>query len=306
MTNQAIIVAVCPADVVTGGPEAAHQLVAMANEISPGSGYICYHPFDEDHDVPDAYRAYDTPTIKRDEIPEHALVVIPEIWPEMIETFGQRCGFWWLSVDNFWDFGTDSEEVKIAGMRQAAVQLAQSEYARRYVDGKFGLSALMLTDYVNTSFKPAAGAEKRLRVAVNPAKGKQLIEVFKEWYPDVELIELKDMTREEVAFELAASAIYIDFGHHPGRDRMPREAALSGVVVITTNTGAAANHVDMPINRWYKVATMEEVGERVHDVLNDLPRHVAAQAHYRDVVHGQREAFRHEVQQLLDFAASND
>ena len=301
MTSQALIVAVCPSGVVTGGPEAAHQLVAMANEISPGSGYICYHPFDEDHEVPEAYRVYGTPSIRRDEIPEHALVVIPEIWPEMIETFNQRCAFWWLSVDNFWNWGGNTE-----AMLTAVVQLTQSEYARRHVAEKFGVEPLMLTDYINTSFGPTADVEKHLRVAVNPAKGKQSIEVFTQWYPDIDMIELKDMTREEVAAELAASAIYIDFGHHPGRDRMPREAALSGVVVITTDTGAAANHVDMPINRWYKVATMEEVGERVHAVLNDLPRHVAAQEYYREVVHGQREVFRAEVRQLLDFAASGD
>jgi hypothetical protein len=301
-----LIVAVCPAGVITGGPEAQHQLVDMANDLVPGSAYICYHPFDQTHDVPEAYRVYDTPTMRRDEIPAHALVVMPEIWALKIETFTQRCAFWWLSVDNFWDFGTESDDVKTDAMRKAAVQLAQSDYARRYVEKKFGLESLMLTDYINTSFRDTAEVAKLPRVAVNPAKGKHLIDVFAEWYPDIELIELAAMSRDEVAAELAASSIYIDFGHHPGRDRMPREAALSGVVVITTNTGAAANHVDMPINRWYKVTTMEEVGERVHEVLHDLPRHVAAQAHYREVVQGQRAVFRREVQQLLDFAATDD
>lgn len=301
MTGQAVVVAVCPAGVVTGGPEAAHQLVAMTNEIAPGSGYICYHPFDVDTDVPRAYRDYNTPTISRSEIPENALVVIPEIWPEMIDTFSQRCAFWWLSVDNFWDFGGNTE-----AMLRAAVQLTQSEYARRHVAEKFGLEPLMLTDYINTSFEPTADVEKQPRVAVNPIKGRQSIEVFTERYPDIELVELTDMTREEVAAELAASTIYIDFGHHPGRDRMPREAALSDVVVIATNTGAAANHVDLPINRWYKVATVEEAGDRARRVLDSTPRHLAAQAYYRDIVRGQREAFRREVRHLLEFAASND
>lgn len=301
MTDQAVVVAVCPAGVVTGGPEAAHQLVAMANEISPGSGYICYHPFDADADVPRPYRDYNTPTVSRSEIPQNALVVIPEIWAEMIDTFSQRCAFWWLSVDNFWDFGGKTE-----AMLRAAVQLTQSEYARRHVTEKFGLEPLMLTDYINTSFEPTADVEKQPRVAVNPAKGRHSIEVFTERYPDIELVELTDMTREEVASELAASTIYVDFGHHPGRDRMPREAALSDVVVIATNTGAAANHVDLPINRWYKVATVEEAGDRVRRVLDGTPRHRAAQAYYRDVVRGQREVFRREVRHLLDFAASND
>ncbi len=47
---------------------------------------------------------------------------------------------------------------------------------------------------------------------------------------------------------------------------------------------------------------MEEIGDRVHEVLRDPTRHVAAQAHYREVVQGQRDVFRREVQQLLEFA----
>lgn len=300
------IVAICPADVVTGGPEAQHQLVDMANDISPGSAAVCFHPFGESHEVTEAYRTYDVPTIARSEIPRDALVVLPEIWPDLIKTFTQRCGFWWLSWDNFWDWGTDSEAVKEEGMRGAAVQLVQSDYARGRLAEQFGLQSMMLTDYINTSFRETADVEKLPRVAVNPAKGKHLIEVFKEWYPDIDVIELADMSRDEVAAELAASSIYIDFGHHPGRDRMPREAALSDVVVITTNTGAAANRIDMPINRWYKVETMEAIGERVHEVLRNLPRHIAAQSHYREVVHGQQAVFRREVQQLLDFAAADN
>jgi len=293
---------ICPADVVTGGPEAQHQLVDMANDISPGSAAICYTPLDEPHETAEPYRRYDTPSIRWPDIPADALVILPEIWPQAIEMFTQPCGFWWLSWDNFWDWGTDPEEVKAEGMRKAAVQLTQSDYARRRVLEKFGLESMMLTDYINTSFTTAAaGGVKRPRVAVNPAKGEHLIEVFKEWFPDIELIELADMSREQVAAELAASSVYIDFGHHPGRDRMPREAALSNVVVMATKIGAAANAVDLPISEWYKVTTMEEVGEKVRDVLANFDRHLAAQRPYAEIVRRQRSIFRTEVERLLDF-----
>jgi len=46
---------------------------------------------------------------------------------------------------------------------------------------------------------------------------------------------------------------YIDFGHHPGKDRLPREAALHGTCVITGLYGSAGNTVDIPILDRYKL-----------------------------------------------------
>ena len=39
------LVVVCPANAVTGGPEAMHQLVHTANHVERGSAAILYWPF---------------------------------------------------------------------------------------------------------------------------------------------------------------------------------------------------------------------------------------------------------------------
>ena len=52
---------------------------------------------------------------------------------------------------------------------------------------------------------------------------------------------------------LQRSKIYIDFGPHPGMDRIPREAALAGCLVITNSEGAAGFQSDVPILPKYKV-----------------------------------------------------
>jgi len=41
--------------------------------------------------------------------------------------------------------------------------------------------------------------------------------------------------------------LYVDFGKHPGKDRMPREAAVHGCCIITGRRGAAGNPFDIPI-----------------------------------------------------------
>ena len=289
------LVVTCPAGAVTGGPEALHQLVAMANEIESGSAAICYAPFENTHGVPEPYRMYATPVIQKENIPNDALVVLPEIWSHLIDTFSQRCAFWWLSVDNF---GQGNVEL----VKNAVIHLTQSEYARQHVVDTFGVQPLMVTDYINTVFNEDENTAKHLRVAVNPAKGKHLIDEFKIKFPEIIVIELTGMPRGKVKTELGLSAIYIDFGHHPGRDRFPREACLSETVVMTTRLGSAGNGIDVPIDEWYKFNTVDEVGAKVKEVFADFNKHILAQKPYLEAVLSQRQEFKQEVEKLLQFS----
>eukprot|EP00574_Skeletonema_japonicum_P000216 CAMPEP_0201741210 /NCGR_PEP_ID=MMETSP0593-20130828/46697_1 /ASSEMBLY_ACC=CAM_ASM_000672 /TAXON_ID=267983 /ORGANISM="Skeletonema japonicum, Strain CCMP2506" /LENGTH=526 /DNA_ID=CAMNT_0048235539 /DNA_START=1 /DNA_END=1581 /DNA_ORIENTATION=- len=62
------------------------------------------------------------------------------------------------------------------------------------------------------------------------------------------------MTGEEVVELLKTAKVYIDFGPHPGMDRLPREAALAGCVVITNREGAANFDDDVPLPSIFKFA----------------------------------------------------
>lgn len=57
---------------------------------------------------------------------------------------------------------------------------------------------------------------------------------------DLRWVPLIGMTTEEMRSCMSKSKVYIDFGNHPGKDRIPREAAISGCIVITGKRGAAA------------------------------------------------------------------
>ena len=48
--------------------------------------------------------------------------------------------------------------------------------------------------------------------------------------------------------------VYIDFGHHPGQDRLPREAAACGCLVVTGTRGSAGFHADVPLPPALKLA----------------------------------------------------
>ncbi|MFC3399285.1 hypothetical protein ACFOEP_12765 [Microbacterium amylolyticum] len=107
------------------------------------------------------------------------------------------------------------------------------------------------------------------------------------------------MTGDEVADALRTSLVYLDLGTHPGKDRMPREAAALGAIVLVANRGAAANGVDVPIPSVHKVEVLPDVvlnAKRALDtVFTDPAAALAAQAEYRARVAGEREAFDDEV-----------
>ena len=52
------IFVVCPANLVTGGPELLHQFVDSLN-TQGADAYLLYYPFDSNALVPNAYQMYD-------------------------------------------------------------------------------------------------------------------------------------------------------------------------------------------------------------------------------------------------------
>lgn len=70
--------------------------------------------------------------------------------------------------------------------------------------------------------------------------------------PHIRWVAIENMNRSEVVDLMRKSKIYIDFGNHPGKDRMHRECALNGCCIITGKRGAAAYYEDIPIDEQFK------------------------------------------------------
>ena len=72
-------------------------------------------------------------------------------------------------------------------------------------------------------------------------------------FPDFHFFPLAGFNREQLATKFLESKLYIDFGHHPGKDRLPREAGIHGCCVITGLYGSASNAFDVNIPPAYKI-----------------------------------------------------
>jgi hypothetical protein len=274
---------------------------------------------DVDERVRAAYRSYETRrAIELRDAPD-SVVVVPEIFPHFLPRFEYaRRMLWWLSVDNALQVESDRKRLDPNPNRfrlddtfaaeNRIEHLAQSEYARLYV-AAHGQTARMLTDYLSPEFlrqvRDRRSTPKRDIVTYNPKKGLEFTQQLMaasagrlDWVP------IENMTPGEVGDLLASAKVYVDFGEHPGRDRIPREAGLAGCVVITGTRGSAGNGIDIPIPPEYVIG--EESPDAVNRIVAAIEQAMsgydaanAAFAPYRAWIIGHEDVFAAEVEAIV-------
>lgn len=94
----------CPNDIVTGGPDALHQIVYYLNNLN-FDAKIVYFAYSKKHEfrIPDAYKIYLSDFIvEKDFIDkEENIVILPEHAVDKLKYLKKSKVFvWWLSVDN--------------------------------------------------------------------------------------------------------------------------------------------------------------------------------------------------------------
>lgn len=97
------------------------------------------------------------------------------------------------------------------------------------------------------------------------------------------------------------SKVYIDFGPHPGMDRIPREAALAGCIVITNKNGAANYDKDVPIPPQYKFEKFDSycIVECIEKCVNDYESKREEFNDYRKWIANQYEEMTDYVKSII-------
>jgi len=121
--------------------------------------------------------------------------------------------------------------------------------------------------------------------------------------PQFEWVPLVNMTKEQIIQKLLSSKIYIDFGNHPGKDRLPREAALCGCCIITGKRGAAGNNVDITIPSKYKFADAIEsipmIVKQIELILNQYDLCSSDFDTYRSHIKREKELFENQARSIF-------
>jgi hypothetical protein len=139
-------------------------------------------------------------------------------------------------------------------INQAKLHLCQSYYALDYLTSLGFSNIAYLSDYLSDEFlqHSVAPEEKQDVVAFNPTKGWSFTWRILSTANHLRFEPIYGLSRKRVIDVLTRAKVYIDFGPHPGKDRLPREAVMLGCCVLVGKRGSAANRFDVPIPEIYK------------------------------------------------------
>ena len=309
----------CPGNSHTGGPELLHQLCSLLLQYGLNA-QMFYTSGNRDNPVNDVYEKYHLPYVWKVEDAPHNVLIFYEVVGDMYYKYNRvQKIFWWLSVDNYLvsisnTFAQFSQRALTKSLpkffyfqetEKDTEHWVQSEYARQFVllNGVHEKNIYVVEDYISQAFLSQAAnvnlEQKEDIVVFNPKKGLNVTRKLMELAPEIDWVPIEKMTPEQVQQTLSKAKVYIDFGNHPGKDRIPREAAISGCVVITGKRGAARNDVDINIPAEFKFGeTDEELYEiliKICAVFKNFMKEYDAQKAYREKILDDKRRFESQV-----------
>lgn len=184
---------------------------------------------------------------------------------------------------------------------------AQSFYAQGFVRSVLGRpDPIIITDPIRVVDVPEIPARRRNVVLYNKVKSWSLLPQVATLMPDVDFQPIGGMPYVDVLRELGSATAYLELGHLPGRDRLPREAAHLGTPVVCLARGAGYCWKDVPLPIDYRVAFREgwprEAAQALRRVLDDPHSAAQEQEPYRIWVGGERERYECAVDAWLSQA----
>lgn len=179
----------------------------------------------------------------------------------------------------------------------------QSHYAQCHLYSKGFSRVLPLSDFINTDFQISSNFQKEDIILYNPSKGYHFTREIIKKMPHREFIPLNGMTRNQLVDVMSKAKLYIDFGHFPGKDRLPRETVFSGCCLITGKLGASFYYEDVPIDESYKFETskanIRAICNKIDYILNNYDKCIKDFDVYKIRIMREKEIFYNEIYEFL-------
>lgn len=258
--------------------------------------------------VHDRYRKYNNRYVTSFFDDKNSILIIPEtaVNNEIFNIYKAKKIIWWLSVDFFLykckKMNSKEEELLSKMKKSEIIHFAQSQYAIDYLknaeidEGKM----YYLSDYLNDEFIKYSSAlrKKDFRkpyILFNPKKGYGFTSKIIAHAPELNWLPLMNYTPEEMRKVMNMSMVYIDFGMHPGKDRIPREAAICGCCIIVGTSGSARGPIDVPIPEEFKFEKKEKnielVVSKIKHLLDYYEDEIDKFQKYRNIILNEEEQF---------------
>ena len=308
----------CPSNSLkNGGAETLHQ---FAYHLKKNNFKVFLNYFqDEKVDLPDNLTEYNIPRTYFVDDPFH-INIIPEVKTARTKYILKgKIIVYWLSVDGYyrrsldapfwknWNYyrKTLSDRVFLFKLRKY-FHLANSYYAKDFLKNK-QINSFELKGYISNFFNGEFDIKnKKNTILYNPAKDRSHVIKVKKFFPNYNFIALENLNKSELKKLYSSSKIYLDLGTHPGRERMPREAASMGCVILVANRGSVCNDFDVPIEDMYKIdidnkRSLIELNHLVDDIFENFEKHLIKFDDYRKKISYENE-YRVFDKRVLEFA----
>lgn len=324
-----------PYHYASGGPELAHQLVDYLRDKGK-EAYICYvrdcKVVTDKAEVTKEYTRYNIKISNEVVDISDNVLIIPETYLYFIPQFRNiKICVWWMSVDHaierlgfddslhysksFFDklrvikhFRDYKGKYTIKDLKNEDYRLThfyQATYIQQFLYG-LGLNRVIrLTDYINPDILNNVDTSKNKEdiILYNPVKGIEYTSNVMKVLPGFKFVALKGFNREQLNDIFDRAKLYIDFGSFPGKDRLPREAAIHNCCIITGKFGASKYFEDVPIDSKYKFdmnhANYHEIKDCVEDVLQNYDSRINDFEYLRETIKHEQENFYREIDNIF-------
>lgn len=263
--------------------------------------------------------------------------------PRLFLKRSTKIGIWWLSVDNAeFDFIKPALEksrhgsphadwrqanTRVASFKRSArkflarafrkvfwkkvdaktsIHFFQSAYSKAVVEKRLGISGHILSDIsenygVHIKQDPIERSSKL--IVYNGNKGAGYVEQLAKRLPEFKFVKLQGLDSIGLARAFSKAAFYLDLGHFPGKDRMPREAIRLACPVILARRGSARYVDDFDIPEEFRLDIHTNSPQQLEDSLRALLKQgdeaLRKQENFRKKVLLEDEVFGSEVKNLV-------
>lgn len=297
-----------------------HQLIALGFDA-----YMHYYTTPDSVDIiHENYKKYQVPYVTTLDNSAAHLMILPEthLSPIFNKKYNLiRKAIWWLSVTNYYitqeNYINTLKHKKFFELRNAfgryqiasfsvlkkknVLHIAHSYYSQAHLLEKGIKPVARIADYMNEAFFDLAKMqqEKEDIIIYNPKKNDDFLDELIRQTPGLNWKPLQNMTPENVADWMSRAKLYIDFGFHPGKERMPREACIMRCCMIIGKTGSAAYREDMPIPEKYRFEKEDRmlpaIIARIKACLENYAEAITDFAPYREALHQEEAQFAEAV-----------
>lgn len=299
----------------TGGPTLAHQLCAELSNQGFEARMYYYNVKDKKKVQHPNYAHFNNiySTVLLDD--ENTIFIAPETNPDMLRSIkkGKKV-IWWMSVDNYFDKYLTSKKNRILNIggllkfnidRKDTFHFAQSQYAIEFLENR-GIDKkhiFYVSDYLDDIFiensSKHASVKKNNVILYSPKRGLDLTNILIKNIPEVKWIPLQNLTQKQMIELMQSSKLYIDFGNHPGKDRIPRETVINGCCIITGNQGSAKNSIDINIPDEFKFDqnnnNTDKIVNKIRDILNNYDKNYELLNEYVEKIKLEHKKFSTDV-----------